>query len=89
LLAGSIDKKARTLRVPLLLVFLLSCGGGIYSKLLKRPGLFGLDKYREIKQTSWICDNAKAKKELGFRAGFSLKEGFGETSDWYLTNGWL
>ena len=89
LLAGSIGKKARTLRIPLLLVFLLSCGGEIYSKLLKRPSLFSLDKYREIKQASWICDNAKAKKELGFRAEFSLKEGFKETADWYLTNGWL
>jgi len=89
LLAGSFGKKARTLRIPLFLVFLLSCGGEIYCKLLKRSSLFSLDKYREIKQTSWICDNAKAKKELGFSAEFSLKEGFKETADWYLTNGWL
>ena len=89
LLVASFGKNARALRIPLFLVFLLSCGGEVYSKLLKRPSLFSLNKYREIKQTSWICDNAKAKKELGFRAEFSLKEGFKETADWYLTNGWL
>jgi len=89
LLAGSFGKKARALRIPMFLVFLLSCGGDVYSKLLRRSSLFNLDKYREIKQANWICDNTKAKKELGFRAEFSLKEGFKETADWYLTNGWL
>ncbi|MCH7679771.1 NAD-dependent epimerase/dehydratase family protein [candidate division KSB1 bacterium] len=89
LLAGSFRKKASGLKIPLFLVFLLSCGGEVYSKLLKRPSLFSLDKYREIKQTNWICDNSKAKKELGFSVEFSLRDGFKETADWYLTNGWL
>jgi len=89
LLAGSFRKRASALRIPLFLVFLLSCGGEIYSKLLRRPSLLSLDKYREIKQTSWICDNSKAKSELDFSAEFSLEEGFKETADWYLTSGWL
>ncbi len=89
LLVDSFGKKAKVLKIPLFLVFGLSCGGEVYSKLLRRSSLFSFDKYREIKQTNWICDNSKAKKEIGFKAEFSLKEGFKETADWYLKNGWL
>ncbi len=89
LLAGSFGKKAGALRIPLFLVFLWSLGGDAYCKLFRHSSLFSLDKYREIKQKNWVCDNSKAKKELGFSAEFSLEKGFKETADWYLTNGWL
>lgn len=88
-LTGSFGTGARSMKIPLFVIFLASCAGELYGKLVRRSSIFSLDKYREIKQISWICDNTKAKKELGFNAEFSLEEGIRETTDWYLQNGWL
>ncbi|MFQ5674408.1 MAG: NAD-dependent epimerase/dehydratase family protein [bacterium] len=89
LIAAAMDKNARPLRIPLALVYLVSAAGELYGKLTRRASLFNLDKYREIKQTNWICDNGKAKKELGFEIEFTLERGLRETADWYKRNGWL
>jgi nucleoside-diphosphate-sugar epimerase len=37
----------------------------------------------------WICDGAKAKRELGVQTHTSLAEGITKTAKWYLQEGWL
>lgn len=88
-IAEIFEVKPRKMVIPLKLAFLISCGFELMAKFTKRPTIFNLDKFRELKVTHWICDNSKAKKELGFRPRFDLQKGLYETAQWYLENGWL
>lgn len=88
-IAHVLEVNPRRVVVPLPLAFLASCGFELIMKITRRPVLFNLDKYRELKETYWICDNSKAKKELGFRPRFSLEEGLRETAAWYFENRWI
>ncbi|MFQ5865443.1 MAG: NAD-dependent epimerase/dehydratase family protein [bacterium] len=81
--------RTRKIMIPLTLALLISCGFDIIAKFTTKPTLFSLEKFRELKAIYWICDNSKAKKELGFRPGFTLQKGLCETAQWYLENGWL
>ena len=88
-IADVLDVKTRRVLLPMQLAFLISLGFDLYAKLTGRPTLFSLDKYRELKQTHWICDASKAKNDLGFKSQFSLETGVRETTEWYLENGWM
>ena len=43
----------------------------------------------EMIQPFWICNTAKARKELGFQAKVKLAEGVKRTAEWYKANKWL
>lgn len=88
-LAEILGVKPRKIMIPLTAAFLTSCGFELVAKFTRQPTLFSLDKFRELRATHWICDNSKAKKELGFRPRFDLHRGLYETAQWYLENGWL
>lgn len=54
-----------------------------------KPVVLNMEKSRELTQKYWICSIEKAKRELGFKEGFTLEEGFKDTIDWYRKEGWL
>lgn len=54
-----------------------------------KPVVLNIEKSRELTQRFWICSIEKAKRELGFKEGFTLEEGFKDTIDWYKKEGWL
>jgi nucleoside-diphosphate-sugar epimerase len=89
LLAHRFGKPLRTVTVPLPLALLIFAGFDLFGKVTKTSSLFNLDKFQELKALHWICDNTKAKTELGFRTKFSLEEAIRETAEWYVANGWL
>lgn len=82
-------KSPRRVPIPMSLAYIVSAGFDFYGKLTRQATLFNLDKYRELKATHWICDNSKAKKELGFETRHSLEDGLRKTLDWYAENGWI
>jgi nucleoside-diphosphate-sugar epimerase len=51
--------------------------------------LLSKDKIIEMQQKYWICDNSRAKRELGFSPNISLKNGIKDTVNWYKKDGWL
>ncbi|MFQ5640698.1 MAG: NAD-dependent epimerase/dehydratase family protein [bacterium] len=85
-LMGTFPKK---IQIPIAFAFLFCLSSGLISRVTKRPALFNLDKYRELKETHWICNSATARQELGFQTRYSLKEGFMQTLEWYREHGWI
>ena len=59
------------------------------SKISNKPPLLNRDKIKEMKQSSWLLSNEKAQRELGYRPKFTLLNGFQQTAEWYIKNGWL
>ncbi|MCI0716361.1 MAG: NAD(P)-dependent oxidoreductase, partial [Chlorobi bacterium] len=54
-----------------------------------KPVILNREKAREITQAYWICSPEKAKRDFGFKEELTLEEGFKNTIEWYLENGWL
>jgi len=81
-IAAVLGKNLRTLRLPVQLAFLVASVFDLVGKMTGRAPLLNLDKLRELKATHWICDNRKAKQELGFSTNFDPQKAFKE-------KGWL
>jgi nucleoside-diphosphate-sugar epimerase len=47
------------------------------------------DKLNEILPDAWTCEDAKARRELGYAPAKRLEAGMLETIRWYRSQGWL
>lgn len=59
------------------------------SRMRGKPGIISRDKVLEARCRYWICDTARARRDLGFSPARSLREGMEETLAWYKNSGWL
>ncbi|HNW59971.1 MAG TPA: NAD-dependent epimerase/dehydratase family protein [bacterium] len=88
-IADALHKKPLVLRVPLFLMppvaFFSMLGGRVTGK----PALLNRDKVAEMRQPGWVCSNARARRELGFRPRIGLEAGVAATAAWYRKMGWL
>lgn len=88
-IAEVLGVKTRRIVLPLFLAFVVAAAADLTARLVRRPSILNLDKYRELKMPHWICSNEKAKIELDFSPKFELRRGLQETAEWYLKNGWI
>jgi nucleoside-diphosphate-sugar epimerase len=88
-IAGVLGKRLRRLEVPYGVVTPAAYLSGAWSWVSGRPGIFGPDKLREMRQAHWTCCVDKAVKELGFGVEYPLAKGVEQTAAWYKANGWL
>ncbi len=88
-LSRILNKKTVTLHIPYRLLDLVSFFQIGWSRLQGKPALLNRDKVKEMKQTSWLCSNSRAKKILGFRPLIDLEDGLRDTARWYKTENWI
>jgi nucleoside-diphosphate-sugar epimerase len=88
-LESAMNRKTTRIRIPELFVYPVALIGELKGKLSKRQALINLQKLREMKGKSWICDAGKAKKYLGFELQDNLEEELHKTYEWYREKGWL
>lgn len=74
---------------PVGFVRLISIFGGLNSRITGKPSLINPDKFKIMKQRNWNCDISSLEKDLGFKAGYKLRDGMKETIQWYQDQGWL
>jgi dihydroflavonol-4-reductase len=86
--AAGFGRRARTIRVPDLVTFLVAYIGELIMWLRKKPFVVNLDKAREGTAGNWFCSSARVR-ELGFAVEKPLPERFRETAVWYRENGWI
>ena len=87
--ARALGERPITVHIPIWLVDVVSYLSIGVAKLQGKPALLNRDKVREMKQVAWVCSNARAKDELGFKPGIGLEEGLAATAAWYRKMGWL
>jgi nucleoside-diphosphate-sugar epimerase len=80
-----LDRKAFRLKLPRSILPVLA----VLLQKIQKKGIINPDKIQEIRYPYWICDPARAMKELGFHTGTPLEEGFKKTADWYRKEKWL
>ncbi|MBN2000736.1 NAD-dependent epimerase/dehydratase family protein [candidate division KSB1 bacterium] len=89
MMAKALEKKPLVIHAPPFVLDLISwIAVGIFS-FSSKPALLNRDKVREMKQPSWLCSNALAKRELGFFPRIDIETGIQQTARWYRENGWL
>ncbi|MCX6308596.1 MAG: NAD(P)-dependent oxidoreductase, partial [Bacteroidia bacterium] len=82
-------KRVLSIRVPLIIVQVLSTVSEALSRLTGKPSLLNRDKYNVMKQRNWTCDASELKQDLNFKPEYNLRQGLEEALDWYKKNGWL
>jgi nucleoside-diphosphate-sugar epimerase len=88
-IAQVLGRKPFTLPVPAWVLRCLCLAGGGAAWLTGEAPFLNPDKYKEICQAGWLCSNARAREELGFRPRIGLHEGLADTAAWYRRHGWL
>jgi nucleoside-diphosphate-sugar epimerase len=78
----------KPLRVPIPR-FCMPVVAGLSELSGRESFIINRDKLREIRHRNWVCDPARAKRELGFAPKTKLKEGIKWTADWYRIHRWL
>lgn len=63
--------------------------GDFMSRLRRRPGWIGTDKFRDVLAGSWTCSSAKARQQLGWLPAATLADRLRETAQWYRDAHWL
>ncbi len=89
IIASAMQKKPLVVHVPVGLLQPVAWASGLGSKITGKPALLNPDKVAEMLQQGWVCSNARARAELGFRPRISLEEGMTATAAWYKEMGWL
>jgi len=88
-IAELLDRRLKTVCVPSWVAWSVGLLAEAGSRFSSKPGIISRDKVREALCQYWVCDTSRAQRELGFRAGKTLRQGVAETLEWYQTEGWL
>ncbi len=71
------------LRLPRGVTFLGALFSHLVARLLDRPAIVNLDKYREAVAGDWICDSSRLREELEWTPAASLDARLSETVEGY------
>jgi nucleoside-diphosphate-sugar epimerase len=87
--ARAMGVRLKLLRVPLPAAYAVGYCAEIWAQATRRAGIVSRDKISEARQYYWVCDPARAARELGWEAVTSLEEGLAATLAWYKEAGWI
>ena len=79
----------RILRLPGWSMRTMGHFGDVMSRIRRRPGWVGSDKFRDVLAGSWTCSSTKARQQLGWLPAAPLADRIRETAQWYRDSHWL
>lgn len=74
--------------LPRRLVETAALGVELYGRATNRAVMLTRDKCNELFE-QWVCDGARARKDLGWAPQVSFEDGIHKTVAWYREAGWL
>ena len=77
------------IKIPLFVLYSVSCCSEAISCITKKPSTLNTDKYQIMKQRDWTCDTNALFNDLSFRPEYDLRQGIDSCVGWYRANGWL
>lgn len=85
----AVGKKCRFLRIPIFVVSIVGWINTFLERILRKPFLLNKQKLKEMKQDAWLMNIDKIKKDLDYKASFTLEQGFRAAFKWYVENKWI
>jgi nucleoside-diphosphate-sugar epimerase len=87
--ASVMGRRVRFVSVPPGIAWLGAlCAEGV-ARWRGKAGIVSRQKVIEARCRYWICDPGRARRELGFHASRTLRQGIEETLAWYKDSKWL
>jgi dihydroflavonol-4-reductase len=87
--AAIMGKRPKHVTVPYGVARGMGLAAEVWSRLTRKPGILSREKVDEARCLNWTCSGERARRELGFVAATSLKDGLTESLAWYKEAGWL
>jgi nucleoside-diphosphate-sugar epimerase len=88
-IAFALSARVFKLKLPKPILPAIGFFGERISKIMGNTSMVNRDKMKELKYSNWVCGNAEAREELGFKPEISFQQGIKWTIDWYRTHKWL
>lgn len=85
-ISKSINKKTMTIKIPLNIIHFLALLSELKIQITKKPDIFNIQKFQELKENNWKISIDKAKKLLNYKPKISVEEGGLITYNWYKEN---
>lgn len=87
-IAIAVGRRVRTVDLPEQLLWASAFAGEVATRIDGKPRLMNLQKAKLGAQSAWTCSGDAARRDFGFTAEVSLRNGVRSTHRWYLENGW-
>ena len=88
-ISRAVGRKAKVLSIPPMVADGLSRLEVLRASLFGSKPLLTPDRITELSQSSWTCDDTRARLDIEYESSISLPDGFRMTADWYRAQGWL
>ncbi|MGE5839094.1 MAG: NAD-dependent epimerase/dehydratase family protein [Deltaproteobacteria bacterium] len=88
-IAAQLRVRPVCLRIPRSSLYLASVIQEILSRATGRPKMLSRQKLPELLAPGWVCSTSRIRRDMGFTAPTSLREGVKRTIEWYRREGWL
>lgn len=88
-IAAQLGCRPLRLRIPRPGLYLAAVIQEILSLATGRPNMLSRQKLPELLAPGWVCSTENIRRELGFSAPTSLREGVSRTLEWYRREGWI
>ncbi len=85
----AVGRRPRAIPVPPPLAQAAAHAARLVARATGGKPLLTPERARDLAQAAWVCDDARARRELGYRTTFGLLAGMADTAGWYRDNGWL
>jgi nucleoside-diphosphate-sugar epimerase len=88
-IGAAVGRRPHAIHIPPPLALAVAHASRLVARATGAKPLLTPERARDLAQSAWVCDDARARSELGYRSAFALKEGMADTAAWYRDNGWL
>ena len=88
-IADNLDRKVINVKIPLFIVKSVAAVSQLVAGITGKLSALNLEKYRELKAESWVCDVGPTFEDLEYQPLYHLEKGVKKTSNWYKTNKWI
>jgi nucleoside-diphosphate-sugar epimerase len=85
----AVGKKTKTIAVAPFLADGLSRLEVLRASMFGSKPLLTPDRIIELSQSSWTCDDTRARLDIDYESSIALPDGMRSTAEWYRKQGWL
>jgi nucleoside-diphosphate-sugar epimerase len=78
-----------SVRIPMGIAFAAAVTCDLVGRIIRRPLLLNLSRYRELAAEGFVCRVDRLRDELGVVPTTELRDGIARTAAWYRQAGWL
>lgn len=87
--ARAVGKRTKILAIPQFVADGLSRLEILRASMFGSKPLLTPDRIIEMSQSSWTCDDTRARLDIDYESSITLPDGMRSTAEWYRKQGWL